>query len=149
MTDTTTKKASNKAKTAATETTSPRVASTISAIRVDIPVPTHRSARGSKSIYPFDDLPVNGSFGVHGRTAKQMASIVSNANRAAKNQQPKKDENGNVIFKTREVKDATTGVISHENTNEFVTENIKNFFAVDVNPAEDADGASVRIFRDK
>lgn len=55
------------------------------AIRTDVPLPTVvRKGNGRVSNYPFDDLPVNGSFhvaDVEGKDmAKTLAAAVSNAN---------------------------------------------------------------------
>lgn len=47
-----------------------------------INVPDRPVKRGNPSLYPFDTLTEPGmAFGVKGKTAKQLGSIVSNANR--------------------------------------------------------------------
>ena len=75
-----------------------------------------------------------------------MASIISNQNR--KNREEQKDEAGNIVFKTKELKGAD-GAVTMVPTEKPVMIVNKHFFAVDCDPANDPDGASVRVFRDK
>lgn len=57
----------------------------ITPVRDDLPVPPKPTVgRAGKSGYPFDKLPVGGSFGVSNRTFKNMSSIVFAANKRAK-----------------------------------------------------------------
>lgn len=102
--------------------------------------------RGSKSQFPFEALTVGASFGLIGRDAKSMSSIVSAQNRKADNFTAKKDENGNVIFKTQEIK-AADGTVSRIPTTEAETVQVKEFFAIDTDPKSDPEGATVRVFR--
>lgn len=137
--------------TVATETgakeSKTRVAPEMTAVRSDIAPPTVRNNRGSKSSYDFDKLTAVGmSFGIKNKDAKAMASIVSNQNK--KFLEPKKDENGNTIFKMQEMKDAN-GNVTQVPTSEAETIATRHFFAHNVDPKTDPDGASVRIWRDK
>lgn len=133
--------------TAATAAKKDRTLPELTSIRTDIALPVGAtSARGSKSLYPFDTLTVNGSFGVKNKTAKQLSTIVSNQNRKASNNVAKKDAEGNVIYKTKRVTGADNTEIEVP-TNEPETVRVKEFRAYDVNPKEDPDGASVRVFR--
>lgn len=113
----------------------------ITAVSSTIAMPERTNKRGSTSLYPFDALTAAGmSFGVKGKTAKQMSTIVSNANK-----------------KRRTVrKDATTGqpvpkidpATQQPIAGEFEYDVSAHFFAVDADPRKDPDGASVRVFRD-
>jgi len=138
------------AKTPATETTAAPVAMKILGVSLSVPMPEIvKNKRGSKTLFPFTELTaVGASFGVIGRTAKSMSSIVSAQNRKAENMVPKKDAAGNVIFKLQEVKNPD-GTVVHVPTTEPFLEQDKDFFAVDVDPAKDPEGASVRVFRRK
>lgn len=122
-----------------------RIAPQITEIRSDVPMPEPtKGNRGSKSQYDFDKLEVGQSFGIKNKTAREMSSIVSNANR--KNQADKRDAAGNVVFKTKTVTDqAGNKVVVPTLDPEKVA--LKVFFAADTNPKTDPDGASVRIFR--
>lgn len=85
---------------------------------VQMPNPNRRAGR--RSAYPFDDLDEQGmSFGIVGKTAKDMQSTISNQNR-----------------KYRRV--AADGTTIQE----------RHFFARDVDSETDPDGATVRVFRD-
>ena len=115
----------------------------ISAV-VEMPAPPARSNRGSKSAYPFDELEVGQSFGVKNKTRDQMQSIVSNQNK--KHRVEKRDENGNVVYKTTEAKDAE-GNVTRLPTDKPEMIDGKTFFAVEADPKKDPDGAKVRVFR--
>lgn len=124
---------------------------TVLSINTAIPMPVKSGGkRGSATKFPFAALPVGGSFGIVGREggAKSMSSIISNQNRQASNQTPKLDASGNVVYKTKTVKDAE-GVETAIPTTEPETVSIKEFFAVDTDPATDPEGANVRVFRSK
>jgi hypothetical protein len=129
------------------KTTAHRIAPAITAASAAVKMPEKpKAARGSKSLYPFDDLTEVGmSFGVKDKTAKNMASIVSNQNR--KNVEPRKDEAGNVIYKTKAVKGAD-GTETQMPTDKPEVNVLKHFFVIDVDPKKDPDNASVRVFRD-
>lgn len=143
----------------------------LTAITTGIPVPTTRR-RGSStvSIFPFDALEVGGSFGLIGRDARSMASVVSNANKRARIEKrdehgklvyktvatPKRDANGDVIMKMIEVPNSMGGTVlvptsepEMDVTTEVVLEETKKFLVQDVDPLSDPDGATVRIWRVK
>ena len=121
-------------------------AAKLAAIRTDLPVPAGagRSSRGGRSLYPFDDLEIGGSFAVLNKTAKQMASTVSGANK--RHQVDAKDANGNTIFKTQEVK-AADGTISHVPTLDPKKVAGRVFVVLDVDPTTDPDAATARVWR--
>lgn len=138
---------------AATSTAKERVAPELTQIVTGIELPARKSPRGAKSDYDFDALPVGGAIGIKNKDKKAISSIVSKANRASI--QPKKDEAGNVIFKTQELT-AADGTKTTIPTSEPETVQTKNFFAYDVTPeyAEKIkgtalEGSKVIIFRDK
>lgn len=121
-----------------------------------IPMPTRKVARGSKTLYPFDSLTAVGmSFGVKNRTAKQLSSVLSNANRKA--MVNKVDEAGNTVFKTKELK-AADGSITLAPTTELEKVAGAHYFAVDVINGKIGDtaikgtaleGSTAVVFRDK
>lgn len=120
-----------------------RVEPEITTISTAIPVPL-KTRRGAKSMYPFDDLQPGASFGVKNKTAASMSSIVSSNNR--RNLEPKKDENGNVIYKMKKIKGAD-GTEMSVPTDKPETVEMKRFVCADVDPKTDPDGASVRVWR--
>lgn len=127
---------------------SPRVEPIVGAISSAVTMPTRSSSRGSKSKYEFDKLEVGQSIPVMNKTAKDMGSVVSSANK--RHMQPKKNADGSIVYKTKEVTDATTGVKSIITTNDAEMEQTKKFFAADVaDPKKDPDKATVRIWREK
>jgi len=104
-----------------------------------VPVPEFpKSGRGGKSTYPFDTLKVGGSFGIKNRTANQMASTISSANK--RNRKPEMKE-GKPVY--TEVKDKTGKVVSK--TANTVPGAV--FKAMDVDPVKDPDGATCRVWR--
>lgn len=85
---------------------------------VQMPNPNRRLGR--RSAYPFEDLTEPGmSFGIVGKSAKDLQSAISNQNRKHRQVMP----------------DGTVAQARH-------------FFARDVDPETDPDGATVRVFRD-
>lgn len=135
--------------TIATETAAPAAvkAFTVLGVSSAVTMPEHiAKRRGSQTQFPFAVLEPGQSFGLIGRNAKSMASIVSNQNRAESNQTNKLDANGAPIFKTKTVKDAN-GAETVIPTTETEKVWIKEFIAVDVDPATDPEGATVRVFR--
>jgi hypothetical protein len=138
----------------ATKPAATRVEPILTAVGSTIPMPARNKARGSKSIYPFDSLAAVGNyFGVKNRSAKQLSSILSNANRKALVN--KTDETGAVVFKTKELAgpDGPTTVPTTE------PEKVagKHFYAVDViggkvgdTPVKgtDLEGCMAVVFRD-
>jgi hypothetical protein len=124
-----------------------------------IALPERKSKRGSESKYPFAALTEAGmAFGVKNKTAAQLSSIVSNANRKAL--QPKLNADGTQIFKTKEIK-AADGTVTNVPTQEAEMEATAHYFAFDVTDEYRAantpafakggefEGSSVLVFRDK
>lgn len=134
--------------------TTPRTEPILTVAVTGIAMPERSRARGSKSLYPFDDLTEVGmSFGVKNRTAKQLSSILSNANRKA--MVNKVDADGNVVFKTKELKGAD-GSTSQVPTAEPEKVTGKHFYAVDVTgdfakaiKGTAHDGCKAVVFRDQ
>ena len=84
------------------ENATKRIAPQLTEVSAAIKMPTKKNNRGSKSLYPFDSLTAVGqSFGMKNKTAEQLASIISNANK--KHRSEKKDENGNIVYHTKTV----------------------------------------------
>lgn len=127
--------ASNIAKAAA----APRVAPVLTAISAAVAIPD-RPARNGRTVYPFDMLSKGQSFGVANKTAKQLASIVSAANK--RNRRPKRDTANNIIFK---MKKNDAGVLVTTNEPETVFD--KYFIVLDVDPKSDPDKATARVWR--
>lgn len=123
-----------------------RVAPVLTAITADIPMPQVVTRRGNNSIYPFEKLEVGQSFGIQNKTAKQMGSVVTSANKRFMVEAV--DANGAPIFKTTEIKNAD-GTVSRVPTLEKEMAPGKVFAAFDVDPKTDPHGASVRVFRTK
>lgn len=115
----------------ATGKAGPRIEPVLAAGVATVNIAKPTSNRGSTTLYPFGDLSAPGqAFGVKNKTAKQLASIVSNQNK--KGIVPKKDANGNVIFKTTEMKDANGVVIGQTPTTDPETTVERRYYAVDV-----------------
>jgi hypothetical protein len=114
----------------------PRSAPVLAAVRNDIPMPDRKISRGSKSIYPFESLQVGQSFGIIGKAAKSMSSIISN--------QCKKEyramDGSNPRFHTVEMNGTTVPT-------EKPLMYRKVFTVADVNPKTDPDKASARVWR--
>lgn len=122
---------------------SERVAPVISEIDSDVPLPAQKS-RGNSS-YPFDSLAAPGqSFHVANKTAKQLSSIVSAANR--KRAVEKRDVNGAIVMKTVKIKDADGKTIGTQPGDKPEMVNTVVFEAVDVG-ADDKRGKGARVFR--
>jgi len=136
------KPATAAAKPAATAKPAPVIAAATKLV----PMPDFSANRGTKSVYPFDTLTEKGmSFGVLNKDAKSLSTVISNANR--KGMVAKRDAEGNIVYKTKKVKDAN-GVESIVTTTDAEKVSAKHFKAVDVDPKTDPDKASVRVFRD-
>ncbi len=133
------------ATTGNTAAAKPRIKPEITQISTAVEMPVRVNNRGSKTLYPFDDLPVGGSFGVKNKTAAGLASIISNQNR--KNMVEEKDENGNTVFETQELK-GVDGTITKVPTEKPQMVREKHFFANDTTADADPDNATVRVFRD-
>lgn len=120
----------------------------ITGIRSDISIPVAISNRGAKSLYNFDTLEIGQSIGVKNKTAKQLASVVSNFNRSAGNREVIKNPDGSTVFKMQDLTDAN-GVVTKVPTTEPETRAIKEIAVFNVDPAKDPDGATARVFRIK
>lgn len=105
---------------AATKITKPRISPVIIGISAAVAMPTNRGGRGGKTTYDWDALEVGQSIAIANKTKKQLASIVTNAN------------------KKFAMKDAEGKTVAFS----------KRFFSVDCDPSTDPEGASVRIFRE-
>lgn len=115
--------------TATPRSNAPRVEPQLTAV-ASITMPTRSSKRGSVSIYPFANLTTVGqAFGVKNKTAAQLSSIVSNANRKAL--VPVTDENG-PVYDTKEISgaDGTKTVVPDTSKPKMTAS--KHFFAFDV-----------------
>lgn len=127
-----------------------RVVPLFTDIATDIAIPA-KSQRGSKSELAerLAKIEVVGhSIGLTNKSKKQISSTLSKVNNAASNLRNVTDANGNTVMKNGEaIKDANGAVIGYSQI--AVTERVKEFEAFDVNPKEDKQGASVRIFRIK
>lgn len=123
-----------------------RVAPVLTAISSDVPMPQVSTRRGNNSIYPFEKLEVGQSFGILNKTAKNMGSVVTSANKRF--MVDAVDSEGKPIYKTQEVK-AADGTVSKVPTLEREKAPGKVFAAFDVDPKTDPQGASVRVFRTK
>lgn len=127
-----------------------RIEPIVTAISKAVAMPIKSSKRGSTSLYPFDQLTEIGmSFGVKNKTAANLSSIVSNANKRAVKQAT--DEAGKPLFKMVEAKDAAGNVTMIPGT-EPVMITTAHYFAIDIDPKAkpaDPDGATARVFRDK
>lgn len=119
---------------------------TILSKRSDIPMPSIKSNRGSKSKYDLASLNVGESIGIIGRKAKSLASTISGANRSFA--EPKKDANGQIVYKTTETKDANGVVTGRVPTTEPEKVLTRRFVAIDCDPAKDPEKATVRIWRE-
>lgn len=138
---------------AAAKTT--RVPPVITGAGVAIPQPVRNTKRGSESQYPFDTLTEVGmAFGVKGKEAKNLTSIVSAANR--KNQINKTNPDGTVIYKSQEVTNPDGSKTTVPTSQPEKTAG-KHFYAWDVTPeyakqnlkGTPLEGSSVLVFRDK
>lgn len=123
-----------------------RIEPELTGVSNKVEMPERVSKRGSKSKYPFDALTEKGmSFGIKNKTAANMGSVVSGQNR--KHKELVTDADGNPVFETQELKGAD-GSVTEVPTDKQKVEIQRHFFAMDVDPKKDPDGASVRIFRD-
>jgi hypothetical protein len=98
-----------------------------------ITLPTKQSNRGSVSPYKpkFEALTeVGQSFGVKGKTAKQMANIVSAQNRAAK--VPLTNPDGTPQYETKKLTDGAGNVTEIPDTTKPKTVSTKHFIVTDV-----------------
>jgi hypothetical protein len=136
----------------ATPNTPPPAPAAAFEIETGIVMPPKRTGgRTGQTVYPFDMLPaptivdgkpINASFHVVGKTAKQMASTISSANK--RNLVAAKNDDGTDKVKIIEIKDAT-GVKTGEKREPIMVPG-KTFVAFNVE-ASDPKGAGVRVFR--
>ena len=120
--------------------------SDVTTVRSDVAIPEQTNNRGTKPIYPFNDLKKGESFGIKGKTAASIASVVSGYNRQSLGD--KIGEDGKPVFKTKKIKQSD-GSVKEITTDKVEQERKKHFFAQDVDPKTDPDAATVRVFRDK
>lgn len=128
-----------------------RIAPIFTDIATDIPMPSKAKSGAKSELAKKLEMiaVVGGSIGLKNKTKKQISSTISKVNNAAANQTQKLDSNGQPVTKTGEpVKDGN-GVIQSYGPSVAVMERVKEFEAYDVDPKEDKQGASVRIFRVK
>lgn len=135
-------------------TTKTRVAPVVTGtFKIDLP--KRATKRGSESSYPFDTLTEAGmAFGLKDKTAKNLSSIISNANR--KGQIDKTDEAGNVVYATKTITSpdgATPMTVPDTSKPERVA--VKKFYAVDVNAdlakklkGTPLEGSAVLVYRE-
>lgn len=139
----------------AAATNAERVTPLIAAVRTDVAAPVKKRAGGATSISAykaaFDSLPaptaegVQASFGVVNKTKRQMQGTVSGFNR--KSFEPKKDANGNVVYKVKELTDSE-GNVTRLPTQEPELVATRHFIVVETDPKTDPDGATARVYRD-
>lgn len=117
-------------------------------------MPVKATKRGSATLYPFDKIAVGEAFGVNNKTAANLSSIVSNANR--KNTKPVLDGNGNPTFGTKELSGEGGIKTLVPDTSKPKREAVKHFYALDVTTEIKAtikgtalEGSTALVFRDK
>jgi hypothetical protein len=95
-----------------------------------------RKPGGNKTLYDVASLAVGKSLAIIGRTAKELSTTISSANRNDKltDQVPKKDEAGKVMI--------------GDDKKPIMETRQRKFFAVDCDPATDPDKATARIWRE-
>lgn len=143
------------AETTATKTSAPRVEPDLAGVGFKLPtLPEKSSKRGSQSLYPFDKLAVGEAFGVKNKTAANLSSIVSNANR--KNTRELKDAEGNTVYETKVLKGADGSETTVPDTSKPKREAVKHFYAIDVDgdmkkqiKGTPLEGSTVLVCRDK
>lgn len=131
----------------------PRVEPVLAGVNLDIPMP-QRARPGSEPKYPFAELEVGKAFGIKNKTAKDMGSVISAANR--RYSEVKKDDAGNVVYQMKELEGEGGVKMSVPDTTKPEKVATRHFFAVDVT-AEQAktfkgtpnEGIKVLVYRDK
>lgn len=130
------------------ETAKTRTEAKILGVNTTVPMPASHERNPTRSQYDFEALQVGQSIGIIGRKAENLTSTVANANR--KFAEPKRDANGNLVYKMTDIKDAAGNVTGRvPDTSKPETVPTRRFFAIDVDPKTDPEGATVRIFREK
>lgn len=140
--------------TTATTGTQDRAAPVIGEIAfLALPAKTPSKA-GGRSSYDFDKLDaprqddsgntLYASFPVMNKTAKQLRSVVSAANK--RQLRDASNEDGSAKFKMKSLKDENGNSVSIA-TSEREQEYAKYFRVVEMNPSTDPAGAAARVFR--
>lgn len=104
-----------------------------------------RGRGGNKTFYNFAALELFKSIAVIGRTAKQLSSTVSSANKADAKHFVTDDKGKAVMVPTT---DDAGNVVKGADGKPLMTEKTKKFFVVDCDPATDPEGATARIWRE-
>ena len=130
----------------AAATAAPRIEPEVIGVNstLTMPEPPKSGRRSNESAYPFGSLKVGESFGVKNKTAEQLSSAVSLANKKARTN--KLDENGNVVMKTKPGTDANGNAIQVPTDTPETVEG-KRFFVVACEPSKDPEGALARVWR--
>lgn len=112
--------------------TGPRTAPvTSAAVKIDLPIPERRG--GNRSLYPFESLTEAGmAFGVKGKPAKNLSSVINNANKKYLVQD--RDTNGNPLYATKSVPQADGSALTVPDTDKPIMVASRKFRAVDVTP---------------
>ncbi len=104
-----------------------------------------RGRSGNKTYYNFGALEIGKSIAVIGRTAKQLSSTVSSANKIdAKHFVT--DDKGKAVMTPKTGDDGK--VIKGDDGKPVMVEKLKKFFVIDCDPATDPEGATARIWRE-
>ncbi len=105
-------------------------ASVTEAVKFELPAP--KTNRGQGSIYKFDSLTeVGQSFGVKGKTLKQVSSAISAANRKGK--AAVEDKDGNPTYETKAMPSGPNGELTQvPDTSKPITKVVRKFRAVEV-----------------
>lgn len=104
---------------------------TSAAVLINLPIPERRG--GNRSLYPFDSLTEAGmAFGVKGKPAKNLSSVINNANKKYLVQE--RDAAGNPVYATKSVPQADGTVLTVPDTEKPQMTASRKFRAVDVTP---------------
>lgn len=131
----------------------PRVEPVIVGLNLDIPMPI-RAKRGSEPKYPFDGLEVGKCFGVKNKTAKDMGSVISAANR--RYNKPVLNEQGQPTYAMKNAQSPEGVEMSVPDLTKPIKNAERHFFAVDATPEQikswkgtENEGIKVLVYRDK
>lgn len=121
-----------------------------SVIAIELP---ERTKRGSGPKYPFESLTVGTAFGLKNKVAKDMASVISAANRRYTTNAT--DENGNIQYHTKELTTAEGVKMNVPDNTKPKKVPTRHFFALDVDKemaaklkGTELEGSKVLISRD-
>ena len=121
----------------------------ISTETVAMPSPEERAKTrgrgGNKTFYNFGALEIGKSIVVIGRTAKQLSSTVSSANKSDAKHFVTDDKGKPMMIPTT---DNAGNVVKGADNKPVMTEKTKKFFVVDCDPTKDPEGATARIWRE-